>query len=113
MQEREFAYIHEHNFDDKMWSIAGKVDFLGLMEAGEFAVFFASFLCCQLHGRNAWDGRKVATFSKVWLKRSSRGQARHMLRRLLSHELMQSSSLHIPAGFPSDRKCSPARARFL
>lgn len=32
--EREFAYIHEHNFDEKMWSIAGKVDFLGLMEEG-------------------------------------------------------------------------------
>ena len=43
MQEREFAYIHEHNFDDKMWSIAGKVDFLGLMEAGEFAVILCIF----------------------------------------------------------------------
>mmetsp|Transcript_21239 Transcript_21239/g.39961 ORF Transcript_21239/g.39961 Transcript_21239/m.39961 type:complete len:221 (+) Transcript_21239:27-689(+) len=32
--EREFAYVHEHNFDDTMWSIAGKVDFLGLMEEG-------------------------------------------------------------------------------
>ncbi|CAE7415816.1 unnamed protein product [Symbiodinium natans] len=34
--EREFAYIHEHNFDDRMWSIAGKVDFLGLMEEGSY-----------------------------------------------------------------------------
>eukprot|EP00437_Effrenium_voratum_P014994 CAMPEP_0181448524 /NCGR_PEP_ID=MMETSP1110-20121109/27183_1 /TAXON_ID=174948 /ORGANISM="Symbiodinium sp., Strain CCMP421" /LENGTH=220 /DNA_ID=CAMNT_0023572673 /DNA_START=15 /DNA_END=677 /DNA_ORIENTATION=- len=32
--EREFAYIHEHNWNDQMWTIAGKVDFLGLMEEG-------------------------------------------------------------------------------
>lgn len=31
---REFAYIHEHDFSPSMREIAGKVDFIGLMEDG-------------------------------------------------------------------------------
>ena len=64
-EEREFAYIHEHNFDAKMWSIAGKVDFLGLMEAG------------AAHPQQAPAmnllARKAATSSRAWPRKLYRG----------------------------------------
>jgi len=31
-EDREFAYIHEHNWNEQMWNIAGRVDFQSLME---------------------------------------------------------------------------------
>ena len=31
-KDREFAYIHEHNWNEQMWNIAGMVDFQSLME---------------------------------------------------------------------------------
>jgi hypothetical protein len=31
-EDREFAYIHERNWNEQMWNIAGWVDFQSLME---------------------------------------------------------------------------------
>ena len=31
-EDREFAYIHEHNWNEQMWNIAGRVDFQSLVE---------------------------------------------------------------------------------
>eukprot|EP00930_Biecheleria_cincta_P050272 TRINITY_DN35443_c0_g1_i1.p1 TRINITY_DN35443_c0_g1~~TRINITY_DN35443_c0_g1_i1.p1 ORF type:complete len:263 (-),score=44.89 TRINITY_DN35443_c0_g1_i1:109-897(-) len=58
---REFAYIHEHDFSPSMRDIAGKVDFIGLMEDG----------CWLLNGIGSEIIMKLSFGQKVFARKGT------------------------------------------